>query len=42
MKAELSEVKAALAEEKALNATCYEVLLTALSSLTVKLSPPPP
>ena len=42
LKAELSEVKASLAKEKALNATCHENLLAVLSALTVKLSPPPP
>jgi len=42
LKAELSEVKATLPEENAVNATRDEDLLAALSALTVKLSPPPP
>jgi len=37
-----SEVKMALAEEKALNAKHHEDLLDVLSALTATLSPPPP
>jgi len=39
---ELTEVKAALVEEKALNATCHEDLMFILSTLTAKFSSPPP
>jgi len=40
LKTELTEVKGALAKEKALNANCHEDLLTLLSALSAKLSPP--
>jgi len=39
-KSKLSEVKDALAEEKALNAKRYEDLLALLSTLSAKLNPP--
>jgi len=39
---ELTEVKGALAEEKALNAKRHEDLLALLSALSAKLSPPAP
>ena len=42
LKDELSEVKAALAEEKAMNAKCHEDLLSAITALTAQLSSPPP
>jgi len=42
LKTELSEVKEALVEEKAQNAKRHEDLLALLSTLSVKLSPPPP
>ena len=42
MKTELAEVKAALAEEKVLNAKCNEALMSILSVLTAKFSSPPP
>jgi len=42
LKDEISEVKEALAEEKALNAKRHEDLLSAFSALTAKLSFPPP
>jgi len=42
LKTELTEVKEALVEEKALNAKRHEDLLSLLSSLSAKLSPPPP
>jgi len=42
LKDELTEVKAALAEEKALNATHHEDLLSILSALTAKFSSSPP
>ena len=41
MKDELSEVKATLAEEKALNAKRHEDLLSAITTLTAQLSSPP-
>jgi len=41
LKTELAEVKAALAEEKDLNAKYHEDLLHAISALTAKLSTPP-
>jgi len=40
LKYELTEVKKALAEEKALNAKRHEDLLALLSALSAKLSPP--
>jgi len=40
LKSELSEVKEALAEEKALNAKRHEDLLTLLSTLSTKLTAP--
>jgi len=40
LKSELSEVKDALAEEKALNAKRHEDLLALLSALSAKLTPP--
>ena len=42
LKTELTEVKGALAEEKALNAKHHEDLLALLSALSAKLSPPAP
>ena len=42
LKTKLAEVKAALAEEKDLNAKCHEDLLHAISALMAKLSTPPP
>ena len=42
LRAELTAVKTALDEEKALNAKRHEDLLALLSSLTAKLSPPAP
>jgi len=42
LKTELTEVKAALAEEKDLNAKRHEHLLHAIFVLTAKLSTPPP
>ena len=42
LKTELTEVKGALAEEKALNAKRHEDLLALLSALLAKLSPPAP
>ena len=42
MKTELTEVKGALEEEKALNAKRNEDLLTLLSALSAKLSPSAP
>jgi len=42
LKTELAKVKAALAEEKDLNAKCHEDLLHAISALTAKLPTPPP
>jgi len=41
LKEELSEVKQALTEEKALNAKRHEDLLNAISALTVKFFTPP-
>jgi len=42
LKTKLTEVKGALAEEKALNAKRHEDLLALLSALSAKLSPPAP
>jgi len=42
LKSELTEVKEALAEKKALNAKRHEDLLALLSALSAKLSPPAP
>jgi len=42
LKTELTEVKGALAEEKALNAKCHEDLLALFSTLSAKLPPPAP
>lgn len=42
LKTELAEVKAALAEEKALNVKRHEDLLAAITALTAQLSSPPP
>ena len=42
LKTELTEVKEALAEEKAQNTKHYEDLLALLFALLAKLSPPPP
>jgi len=42
LKIELTEVKGALAEEKALNAKRHEDPLALLSALSAKLSPPAP
>ena len=42
LKTELTEVKEALAEEKAQNAKRHEDLLALLFTLSAKLSPPPP
>jgi len=42
LKTKLTEVKEALAEEKAQNAKRYEDLLALLSALSAKVSPPPP
>ena len=42
LKTELAEVKAALAEEKVLNAKRHEDLISILSVLTAKISSPPP
>ena len=41
LKTALAKVKAALTEEKGLNAKCHEDLLHAISALTTKLSTPP-
>jgi len=41
LKDEISEVKAALAEENALNAKCHEDLLSAITALMAQLSSPP-
>ena len=42
LKSELTEVKDALLEEKALNAKRYEDLLALLSALSAKFTPPAP
>jgi len=42
LKTELAELKAALAEEKALNAKRHEDLMSILSTLSAKFSSPPP
>jgi len=42
LKTELTEVKEALAKEKAQHAKRHEDLLALLSALSAKLSPPPP
>jgi len=42
LSAELTAVKAALDEEKALNAKRHEDILAPLSSLSAKFSPPAP
>ena len=42
LKDELTEVKKALAEEKDLNSTRHEDLLSILSTLTAKFTSPPP
>ena len=42
LKTELTEVRAALAEEKALNAKRHEALMSILSILIAKFSSPPP